>query len=272
MPEVKLSQGQVHYRDEGTGAPVVLVHGLLVNGTVWDRLVPSLAPHVRCIVPDLPLGSHRRAMDPGAELSPEGVARLVAELIQRLNLNGVTLVGNDTGGAICQLVVASHPERVSRLVLTNCDAFDQFPPAKLRGAVGALGRTGVVAALGWLSRLRAVRRLALSVAPLTLQPVPDDLVRGWVAPLGDSGVRRDLAKFCREVRPEATQAAAERFAEFGGDVLVAWGLRDRFFELALGERLAAAFPRGRLERIENARTFVQIDAPDELARLILKEV
>jgi pimeloyl-ACP methyl ester carboxylesterase len=272
MPEMKLSQGQIHYRDEGTGAPVVLIHGLLVNGTVWSRLVPALASHLRCIVPDLPLGSHPVGMSPDADLSPEGVARLIAELIERLGLEEVTLVGNDTGGALCQLVVAFQPERVSRLVLTNCDAFDEFPPRKLRGAIGALGRPGVVAALARLARLRAVRRLALAVAPLTLEPVPDDLVRGWVAPLADSGVRRDLVKFCREVRPEVTQRAAERFAEFGGDVLLAWGVRDGFFELALGERLAAAFPHARLERIENARTFVQIDAPDELARLILKEV
>ncbi len=63
MPEMKLSQGQVHYRDEGTGAPVVLIHGLLVNGTVWDEVVPRLAPQVRCIAPDLPLGSQREAMN-----------------------------------------------------------------------------------------------------------------------------------------------------------------------------------------------------------------
>jgi pimeloyl-ACP methyl ester carboxylesterase len=196
MPELKLSQGQIHYRDEGTGPPLVLVHGLMVNGTVWGRLVPELAPEARCIVPDLPLGAHRQAMNSDADLSPEGVARLVAELTLRLDLDGVTLVGKDTGGAICQLVVASQPGRIS--------------------------------------------------APLTLNRVPDDLVRGWVEPLGVPGVRRDLVRFCREVRPTVTLAAAER--------------------------LAAAFPRARLERIENARTFVQIDAPQELARLILKEV
>jgi pimeloyl-ACP methyl ester carboxylesterase len=211
-------------------------------------------------------------MDPDADVSPEGVARLVDELIERLNLDGVTLIGNNTGGAICQLVVASHPARISRLVLTNCDAFEEFPPRKLRRAVGALGRSGVVSALPRLARLRPVRRLALAVAPLTLRPVPDAMVRGWVEPLRDPGVRRDLASFCRQVRPELTVAAAERFTQFQGDVLVTWGLRDRFFELSLGERLVAAFPRARLERIERSRTFVQIDAPDELARLILKEV
>jgi pimeloyl-ACP methyl ester carboxylesterase len=267
-----LSQGQIHYRDEGTGAPVLLVHGLLVNGTVWDRLIQHLAPRARCIVPDLPLGSHGQALKQDADVSPEGVARLLAELIERLGLDGVTLVGNDTGGAICQLVVGSHPEHIGRLVLTNCDAFESFPPPKLRAAVGALGRPGVVAGLALMARLRAVRRLALAAAPLTLEPVPDELVRGWVEPLRDPAVRRDLVKFAHEVRPQVTLAAAERFAEFGREVLIAWGMRDRFFEPSLAERLAGAFPQARLERIANARTFVQLDAPEELARLILKEV
>src|SRR5579884_3017852 len=122
MPELKLSQGQIHYRDEGTGDPMVLVHGLLVNGTVWDQLIPRLAPQVRCIVPDLPLGSHSQAMNADADVSPQGVADLVAELIERLGLENVTLVGNDTGGAICQLVVAARPKHLTRLALTNCDA------------------------------------------------------------------------------------------------------------------------------------------------------
>ncbi len=200
------------------------------------------------------------------------MARLVAELIERLGLDGVTLVGNDTGGAICQLVVASHPERVGPPRAHELRRLRAVPAAQAARRCGRARPAGVVATLARLARLRAVRRLALAVAPLTVKPVPDHLVRGWVEPLGDPGVRRDLVKFCRQVRPEVTLAAAERFADFGGDVLVAWGGRDRFFEPGLGERLAAAFPRARLERIENARTFVQFDAPDELARLILKEV
>jgi pimeloyl-ACP methyl ester carboxylesterase len=132
MPDVELTQGTVHYRDEGSGPAVVLIHGLLVDGTVWDRLVPSLSGAVRCIVPDLPLGAHRTPMNPVADLTPPGLARLIAELLERLQLNDVTLVGNDTGGALCQLVVVSHPERLGRLVLTNCDAFESFPPPAFR--------------------------------------------------------------------------------------------------------------------------------------------
>src|SRR5947209_13282087 len=105
MPELQLTQGTLNYRDEGKGPVVVFVHGLLVNGRVWDQVLPQLGDRVRCIVPDLPLGAHTIPMKPGAKLDPPALAAMVAELIERLDLTDVTLVGNDTGGAICQLVV-----------------------------------------------------------------------------------------------------------------------------------------------------------------------
>ena len=73
MPEIQLSQGTIHYRDQGTGPVVVLIHGVLVNGSVWDRVVPALSGDVRCVVPDLPLGSHSVPMNDDADLSPLGL-------------------------------------------------------------------------------------------------------------------------------------------------------------------------------------------------------
>jgi pimeloyl-ACP methyl ester carboxylesterase len=269
MPEIKLSQGIIHYRDEGTGDPVVLVHGLLVNGSVWDGLIAALAPHARCVVPDLPLGSHRKAMDPAADLSPAGVAALIAELIERLGLDHVTLVGNDTGGALCQLVVTQHPRRIARLALTNCDAFEHFPPPAFVPLVKGLARVpGAVAALAQLGRVGVFRRRSMALTPLTVQPIPDAMLKSWVAPLRDRAVRRDLVKFLRGVSPRQTVEAAERLPGFSGPVLIAWGTKDRFFPLSDAERLAALFSDARLEKIDGARAFVQFDAPDRLARLI----
>ena len=128
MPEITLPQGTIHYRDTGEGPPVVFLHGLLVDGEVWRKVTPLLQGAARSIVPDLPLGSHRLAMKADADLSPAGVARLVGDLLAALDLEDVTLVGNDSGGAISQLVALDHGERVGRLVLTNCDCFDVFPP------------------------------------------------------------------------------------------------------------------------------------------------
>jgi pimeloyl-ACP methyl ester carboxylesterase len=267
MPDVELTQGTVHYRDEGSGPPVTLIHGLLVDGTVWDRIVPALSSTVRVVVPDLPLGAHRTAMKPGADLSPPGLARLIAELLERLQLDDVTLVGNDTGGALCQLVISSDPDRIGRLVLTNCDAFEHFPPPAFRLAIKALGQLpGAPSAVERLGRISAVRRAAM--APLTVEPLPDEFARRWLEALRDPGVRRDVVRVARGISSKYTLEAARRFGAFDKPVVIAWGLRDRFFPLAEGERLAAAFPRSRLERIDDARTFVQMDAPERLAELI----
>jgi pimeloyl-ACP methyl ester carboxylesterase len=269
MPEIKLSQGTIHYREEGSGPPVLLVHGLLVNGTLWERTVSHLAQSARCIVPDLPLGSHPTPMNPEADLSPPGQAALIAELITRLELDRVTVVGNDTGGALCQLLAASRPELVGRLILTNCDSFEHFPPRAFRPLVTGIARIpGILSGVAALSRLRAVRKSSMAAASLTNDPIPDELIRSWVAPLSDSGVRRDLVKVCRGIDPRHTLDAAGRLRTFERPVLLAWGTRDKFFPMEHAERLRSLFPNARVERIENARTFVPLDAPERLAELI----
>lgn len=268
MPEIQLSQGVVRYREQGTGTPIVLIHGLLVNGNIWDRLVPLLAEQGRCIVPDLPLGSHSLAMNKGADLSAPGLARLIAEFIERLGLEDVTLVGNDTGGALCQLVAANHPERLGRLVLTTCDAFENFPPPAVRPMVTALKLPGALVATSLLGRLRVVRKAAFKAMPLTMQPIADEQVKSWVAPLADKGIRADLAAVVRGLDPADTLAAGERLRDFDRPALIAWGAEDRIFPFSDAERLAATLPNARLERIANARAFVQLDAPERLAELI----
>ena len=269
MPEIQVTQGSIEYREQGAGAPVVLIHGLLVNGHVWDPVVSALSGRARCIVPELPLGSHRIPMAAGADLSPPGLAGLIAEVLARLELEDVTLVGNDTGGALAQLVAARHPERIARLVLTNCDAFENFPPPSFGPVLKALARVpGAVAGLALGGRFAPVRRASMKAMPLTVQPVPDELLKLWIEPLSNRRVRRDLVRVLRGISPEHTLAAAERLQDFDRPTLIVWGLRDRFFPVSDAERLAALLPNARLERIENARTFVQLDAPDRVAALV----
>jgi pimeloyl-ACP methyl ester carboxylesterase len=245
------------------------VHGLLVNGTIWDQTIMQLAQHARCIVPDLPLGSHKIPMDPAADLTPPGLAALLAELITSLGLEDVTLVGNDTGGALCQLATAANPTLVGRLVLTNCDSFEHFPPRAFKPLVSAIARVpGLTAATAALATLRPVRKASMAAASLTVDPIPDELIRSWVEPLRNPDVRKDLVKVARGIDPRHTIAAAEQLRTYSRPVLLAWGTRDKFFPLAHAERLQSLFPDGRLEKIDNARTFVPLDAPDRLAELI----
>jgi pimeloyl-ACP methyl ester carboxylesterase len=131
MATVELSAGRIELREVGPpdGRPVLFVHGFLVDSTLWADVPERLAAQgLRCLVPTLPLGAHTRAMRAGADLSPRGVARLLLDLLDRLGIEQAVLVGNDTGGGLCQLVLDLAPERVSALVLTDCDAFDTFPP------------------------------------------------------------------------------------------------------------------------------------------------
>lgn len=269
--QARLMPGVLQYRDVGEGPPIVLIHGLLVNGRIWDRLTSALAPHTRCIVPELPLGSHSIPLGEGQEVSPAAVAALIAELLEHLELEDVTLVGNDTGGAISQLVAADHPERVGALVLTNCDAFEHFPPRALKPFVSGLALPGVAAAGGMLGNFRGARGL-ISKLQLTVWPIDDDVVRSWMAPMRDRRIRADLKQFVRAIPDTDMVAASERLRGFDRPALLAWAMRDPYFTVADGERLAAVLPQGRLEQIEDASTFVQLDAPGRLAELILEQV
>lgn len=267
--EVALSQGTVRYHDEGTGPPIVFVHGVLVHGGLWTKVVEKLRSDFRCIAPDWPMGSHRVPLSPDARLTPDDVADMVAEFVERLELGPVTLVGNDSGGAVSQLVATRHPEVVGRLVLTNCDAFDRFPPTMFGYLRWATYVPGAVTVLAQSMRLQATRRLPIAFGWLTHEPMDPELVESFVRPsLDDPRVRRDLKKFLRTISPAYTRKAAEQLPNFDKPALIAWGRDDKFFPPELAEKLAATLPNARLEWIDGARAFVAQDQPDRLADLI----
>jgi pimeloyl-ACP methyl ester carboxylesterase len=268
MNDVRLAQGTIRYRELGNGEPIVLVHGLLANGELWREVAPRLATEFRVIVPDWPLGSQELPLSPGADLSPPGLARLIADFLSALELENVTLVGNDTGGALCQLVAVDHPERLARLVLTPCDAYENFLPPAFRPLQVLARIPGAVFALVQSMRLRAARRLPLAYGWL-MKRGDDALTAAWLAPArGDARIRREIAQILRGISSDYTLAAAQRFGEFSKPVLIAWAPEDRFFKLRYAERLAEAFPNARLELIEDSYSFVPIDQPERTAALI----
>jgi pimeloyl-ACP methyl ester carboxylesterase len=267
MPEVTLPQGTIHCRDAGEGPPVVFVHGLLVDGELWRKVLPLLQGDARCVAPDLPLGSHRVAMNPDADVTPAGVARLVGDLLAALDLDDVTLVGNDTGGAISQLVALDHGERVGRLVLTNCDCFEVFPPKEFVPMVKAARVPGALYAAVQPMRAAAARRSPLAYGWLAHE-IPDEVTAAWIQPfLEDADIRRDTVAFMRAIDKATMLDAGARLPSLPIPSLVAWGQDDRFFSPELGRRLAAALG-ARLEPIPGARTFVAEDKPEALAELI----
>lgn len=267
--EARVGGGVIRYRDVGTGPVLFLVHGILVNGTLWRNVVAHLSGRFRCIVPDLPLGGHSIPMGSEVDLSPPGVARIVADLMRELDLRDVTLVGNDTGGAICQLVISDRPERVGRLVLTNCDAYEAFFPALLGPFhYGArLFGARFVDLLAWTLRARVAQRAL--VKTVALRRVDDATLDAGMEPLiQDPGVRHDLARFLGSVSNRYTLEAARSFPGFDRPVLIAWGLSDLFFSPRLALRLQHDFPIAKLEAVPGSRAFVPEDRPEYLAELI----
>lgn len=266
---VELNPGRIHYREIGKGDPLLFVHGWAVNGGLWTECARGLADSCRCIIPDLPFGSHLEPLEPDADLSPPGAAGLIAELIESLGLDRPTLVANDSGGAISQILVTEYSGAVGRLILTNCDALEVFPPGvfKLYGKV--LRLPGAMPALAHSLRLRAIQRSPLAYGSLTQARIGDELLDSWVRPmLEDAGIRRDSRKFAIGMDPEHTLAAAERLPELEIPVLLAWGEDDRYFKIELAERLAKLIPGSRLVRIPDAVTFVSLDQPVRLANEI----
>jgi pimeloyl-ACP methyl ester carboxylesterase len=270
MHAIQLPQGTIRYRDTGTGGEaIVLLHGLLVGGDLWSEVVSRLEGEFRVIVPDLPLGVHTMALEPEADRSPAGMAQLIADFLEALDLREVTLVGNDTGGGLCQLVAVHHPDRVARIVLTPCDAFEVFPPALFKPLVWAARLPGGLTAYLQPLRLRPLQRLPIAFGWLTKRGLDRAVVDSWLrAYFGSAGVRRDVTAFVRAAKPQVMKEVGARLASFEKPVLVAWAPDDRHFKWDLAERLVGAFPNARLERIEDSYTFVAVDQPERTAQVI----
>jgi pimeloyl-ACP methyl ester carboxylesterase len=269
MHELTLGQGKIRYRDEGTGPVIFFVHGALVDGRLWDPVVERLRDRFRCIVPDLPLGSHAIPMDPSADLSPHGVAGLIGDIIERLELTDVTLVGNDSGGALSQLLVVARPERIGRLVLTDCDAFGDFPPKAFKFLVLGAKVPGALRAGLLPMRIKAARRTPLAYGWLSRRPIPDEVTDGWVErALDDRGVMADLRKFAGGLKPSILLDNTPKLSSFEKPVLLLWSREDKFFKIEHAHRLAKIFPDARVVELTDAYTFVSWDQPDRVAELI----
>jgi len=272
MAEIELSAGPILYEDTGGEGPViVLCHGLLMTASLWDEVVEELGPGFRCVRPTLPLGAHRRPMRADADLSLRGQVRLLAEFLERLELQEVTLVFNDWCGA--QLLVAEGWDaRVGRLVLASCETDDNYPPG-LPGRVAALaaGLPGGLAAVLKPLRIRVLRRLPMTFGLMSKRPIPDELVDQWLEPaLTNPAIRRDLRKYAGDTRQGRRQLvkANSRLAGFAKPVLVVWAAEDKVMPVTAGRRLAASFPNSRFVEIPDSRTLIPVDQPRALADAI----
>jgi len=272
MKQIELSAGTIEYQDtSGDGPALVLLHGLMMDASLWDGPIADLAVDHRCIAPTLPLGAHRHAMRAGADLSLPGIARLVAELVDRLGLRDVTLVGNDIGGALVQLLMSDGTAGVDRVVLASCDAFDNFPPGLTGRALMLTGKLppAMFGLFMQQMRLRAVRRLPVAFGWLTRRG--DAATARWMKPvMTQPEIRRDAVRMLRAAAADTglLLRAAECFPGFDRPALVVWASEDRVMPPEHGRRLAEVLPQGRLVEVDDSYTLIPLDQPTKLAQVI----
>ena len=265
MPQAKLRSATIQYRvlgpDDSIHPPVLFVHGILVDHRLWMKVAEELARNgFRCVLPDLPLGSHRIPVDESAALSPHSVAEMLHEFITELDLRDATVVGNDTGGGLCQLLIDAHADDVGRLVLTNCDAFEKFPPFPFNAVFATMRGPRSIGLLSRLMNVAALRRSPLGYGLLVQRD--DALTESWIAPMStDRRIAANLATLLRAVAAMDLTDVATRLPRFTKPVTIVWGTKDRCFTPALGRRLAAVFPNATMIEVPGASTFVALDAP-----------
>ena len=266
MESVQLSSGLVDYEDSGGDGPVlVFAGGLLMDATLWHGVVAALVPNHRCVVVVLPLGGHRQPMAADADLSLHALADLLAEFIEVLDLDQVTLVGADWGGP--QLTAARHPERLAGLVLLPQEAFDNIPPG-LPGFFAALacrlpgGLFGVAQAL----RLSFMWRVPMTFGWMAKRPIPKDVRTSWITGLRtERGVRRDVAKYVRTSDMNGFEQAAVGLAAFERPTLIVWATHDKVMPPEHGRRLADIIPDSTLVELDDGYTLLALDCPHEVA-------
>jgi pimeloyl-ACP methyl ester carboxylesterase len=269
---VALPSGRVSYTERGCGPTVVFVHGLLVNANLWRKVVPAVADAgFRCIAPDWPLGAHRVPMPSDADLTPSGVAKLIAEFLDALDLTDVTVVANDTGGALTQIAMADHPQRLGRVVLTPCDAFEDFFPEPFASLPRLVRLPGAVWLGSRLLRLPVVQRRPSAFGWLAKRGIPAEIIDSYLRAGYDSRqIRRDTKRFIGGVHNRYTLAAAEALTGFSKPVLLVRAEDDRIFPAQLFERLATTLPDARLVTVADSYTFVSEDQPSKLAQLVVE--
>lgn len=253
--------GDISYIDIGNGPVTVFVHGIFTNAELWRHCLRRLSDHRRCIAVDLPGHGHTPPID---DASVWGLAEAVAAVIEALDLSDIHLVGNDTGGAVCQAVYAGDPGRFASLALTNCDTEGNFPPPLLKPMV-PLARLGVLRVLRPLLRVSRVARQLYRVGYQNVTALPLDIVRGYLQPIiGSPSGARFMARLLSSMRPDQLARINPALHECRIPTAIIWGTGDLFFKLDWAFWLQRLIPRAtEVVQIPGGRLFFVDERAEE---------
>ncbi|CQD18786.1 hydrolase or acyltransferase of alpha/beta superfamily protein [Mycolicibacterium conceptionense] len=266
MKTVDLPAGPIAYGDTGGDGPVLVFgHGLLMDGRQWRKVIPLLAEY-RCITPTLPLGAHVSPMRADADLTETGVAHILADFLDALNLSGVTLVLNDWGGG--QFIISEGRDaRIAKLVLASCTAFDNYPPKPARPASLLCRLPGGGWVLTRMLNTAFFRHSTRAYGALSKTRIPDELFDDWFQPARENPyVRRDLVKFAIGAPPrERLLEMSSRMSSFDRPVLVIWASDDQMMPLAHADRLVDLYPQASKQIVDDSWTLIPEDQPRVMA-------
>jgi pimeloyl-ACP methyl ester carboxylesterase len=264
---VRIPAGQLGYRETGSGVPVLLLHGLVANGQVWRHVAAALSQDVRCIAPDLPMGSHSPAL-PDADLSLHGQARIVIDLADALGLAEFVVIGNGYGGDIAQVLATRYPERVRALVLIATNAFDSDPwPTRALRLLLKMPGSRLMASLS--PRSRFLQRLPLTYGWAAKRPIPSEIMDAYLRPLArDHQVADDFRRFLDSLSPASLAEVSPLLAHYPHPALVVWPTEDRVFPADGARRLAETIPNARWTSVPDSYSWVPEDQPEVLAGLL----
>jgi pimeloyl-ACP methyl ester carboxylesterase len=263
----------IEYTDTGSGPTILFVHGVYVTGALWDDVIGELGDGFRCIAPTWPLGAHSTSTT-GADIGAEAASQRIVHFIEALDLTDVTVVANDTGGGLvlaCLGDTSLDKSRISRLVLTNCDSYEHFPPGSFAQIV-KLCRLSSAAGGGILRLLATGPGQKFFLKAVSKHPPTADRQREIFGAFATSGAaRRDAVTVTASLDPALTLRAAAAIEAFDKPVTLTWGTDDDLFPVEHAHRLRDAFPQATLTEIPDCSTFVMVDAPQKLAAAIRNE-
>lgn len=262
--------GPIPYRKIGKGPITILaIHGLLVDSRLWNEVANNLAKEATIILPDLPFGAHKTAVPKRSELTPKNVAAAFVDILDALDINNAMLIGNNSGGALCQIACVAAPKRFTSLVLTSCDAFENFPPKAFKSLVKICHLPGITKFFVSVFSLKAMFANPGRLNKLVRHPVDAQLIQDWTTPARkDAAIRADLITWMKSMKPSYTQEAAKQLSLYPGKTVVAWSREDKFFPPADAQRLVTIIPNSKLIWIDDALTFSPLDQPLAVANAV----
>jgi len=223
--------GRIAYVEQGTGPAALFVHGFPVNGFAWRDTIDDLAPARRCIALDL-MGLGYTEVGPQQDLDFAQQARMIGEFLDRLGLEQVDLVGNDSGAAISQVFAARFPSRLRSLTITNCEVHDLWPNAMLKAAFDQLSDPSIVDGMKAMLTTPAIARQAFAALYEDAGRIPDDAFKTYIEPLVSSDQRSaQMRRFLNLGNLKVLVAIAPQLRELKAPTLIAWGAADTTFDL-----------------------------------------